>query len=394
MIFISHSHSPEDVRWVNEVRKHLRTLERRFDVEIWDKTEIDPPTLWEFEAEEAIGRAKVIIVLISKDYFSSDYITDFELPLILRVERERESFETPLIIPLIINDSPYLETELGQLYPANGPYGSLDVASPYEQSEIFERLAFYVAHALNLLLHPRLPQSVANALPAPPSTSSYYPDEIETGPLVRILRNIFIAVLIVGFIASLAWLAPRIGSPILRPKGTDNFQLSDMPMSLQGTSPNRKKISGTLSIRIPKSVKVSETLPISAQFKPDSEQVYTLSTVLKLESPSFKITPTDNSRMINPGPEFLWGWLILPETTGRHAVSLRFEPDIEYQLDQNRRPVEFEMNSNSIIAYINVLTDLNLTSTQDTILKIIGGLIGIVGTILGYPFLKRRFGSG
>lgn len=166
-------------------------------------------------------------------------------------------------------------------------------------------------------------------------------------------------------------------------------------MVLQGddddTMQGHEDVSGTLTIRIPRTVKLSETFPIVAQFKPDSYYVYSLSTSLKLESPSFKIISIRTPQFIGGGEEFNWRWLTSPEKTGRHALSIRFEPEIPYRIDEYIRSRDLELDSNSVIAYITVLTDLDLTATQDAILKIVGATIGILGTILGYPFLKRYF---
>lgn len=78
-VFISYSH--DDHYWLTQLRRHFKPFESKID--FWDDSKIKPGGRWKSEIEDAIDDAKVAILLISADFFNSQFITENELPPLL-----------------------------------------------------------------------------------------------------------------------------------------------------------------------------------------------------------------------------------------------------------------------------------------------------------------------
>lgn len=78
-VFISYSHL--DIEWLNILKRHFKPLEDRID--FWDDSKIKPGQKWKEAITEAMEKAKVAVLLLSADFFNSDFITSKELPRLL-----------------------------------------------------------------------------------------------------------------------------------------------------------------------------------------------------------------------------------------------------------------------------------------------------------------------
>jgi hypothetical protein len=76
-VFYSYSHQDEELR--KELEKHLKPLVRLGLLEDWRDRQIEAGAEWDAVIRQKLGEAEVILLLISPDFMSSDYIWDKEL---------------------------------------------------------------------------------------------------------------------------------------------------------------------------------------------------------------------------------------------------------------------------------------------------------------------------
>jgi hypothetical protein len=115
-VFISYSHA--DVAWLERLRVHLRPLERRNALDIWDDSRISPGHEWQEEIGKALARARIAVPLVSADFLASDFVVNNELAPLL----QRASRGGLLIVPLIVSPCLFSAHEgLSRYQCANSP---------------------------------------------------------------------------------------------------------------------------------------------------------------------------------------------------------------------------------------------------------------------------------
>jgi len=121
-IYVTYSHS--DRRWLEELLTHLAPLKVTADV--WSDTRIDAGTDWRAQIEEAIATADVVILLVSAEFLSSDFLTEVELPSILSAAQMRGTLVLPILIsPCVWEQTPLSEFQF--LNPPSKPLSSLSL---------------------------------------------------------------------------------------------------------------------------------------------------------------------------------------------------------------------------------------------------------------------------
>ncbi len=95
--FISYAH--DDRRLYDDLRPHLRGVERSCGITFWADTSLTAGTRWNDEIARRIQAAHVALLLMSYNAVGSDYICDIEIPAI---ERRRDDAGL-LMIPVILN---------------------------------------------------------------------------------------------------------------------------------------------------------------------------------------------------------------------------------------------------------------------------------------------------
>src|SRR5215813_4630980 len=142
-VFVSYSH--RDREWLERLQVHLRPLERRGLVELWDDTKIRPGDEWRKGIGAALDSAKVAVLLISADFLASDFIVENELPPLLAAAEK----DGVLILPLILKPSLFNETEsLSKFQAVNPSSKPLINLPPGEQEEYLVRLSKAVLNAM------------------------------------------------------------------------------------------------------------------------------------------------------------------------------------------------------------------------------------------------------
>ena len=95
-VFISYSH--KDEAWKEQLATHLKALEIEGFYQSWDDGKIEPGSDWRMEIETALNEARVVVMLISADYLASKFITEVEVPLILKRRREGGVTVLPVLV--------------------------------------------------------------------------------------------------------------------------------------------------------------------------------------------------------------------------------------------------------------------------------------------------------
>lgn len=96
-IFVSYSHEDEVEK--NELLRHLSVLRHSGLFHLWSDERIGIGEQWKVEIEEALARARVAILLVTKNFLNSDFVVETEVPEILK--RQQEGLT---IIPIIARD--------------------------------------------------------------------------------------------------------------------------------------------------------------------------------------------------------------------------------------------------------------------------------------------------
>jgi hypothetical protein len=94
--FISYAH--EDFDKCEAFRKHLKASERAWKTEFWADQKIRAGYRWDDEVRQHINAADLFILLVSPEFFASDFIYETEIPAI----ESRCAATKGLIIPVVL----------------------------------------------------------------------------------------------------------------------------------------------------------------------------------------------------------------------------------------------------------------------------------------------------
>jgi TIR domain/HEAT repeats/NACHT domain len=95
-IFVSYSHA--DTKWLKELDRHLRGLERHANVGRFDDRQLLGGDEWNAEVKAALDGADIILLLITANFIASEYIHRVELPAALR----KRMNEGCVVIPVLL----------------------------------------------------------------------------------------------------------------------------------------------------------------------------------------------------------------------------------------------------------------------------------------------------
>jgi hypothetical protein len=142
-LFVSYSHA--DREYLDRLMVHLRPLEKEGLIDLWVDTRLRAGDRWKKEIEKALERANVAVLLVSADFLASDFITDNELPPLLRKAEDQGT----RIIPLIVKPCRFTrDKHLRHFQPLNDPRKSLILVEVGEQEAYYDQLASEVEQAL------------------------------------------------------------------------------------------------------------------------------------------------------------------------------------------------------------------------------------------------------
>src|SRR5688500_10022090 len=143
-IFISYSHA--DKKWLDRLKRHLKPLVREGRLDCWDDTHIRPGDDWQQEIRTALDTAQAAVLLISANFFASDFIDENELPPLLAAAQAKGIH----ILPVILSASRFArDPNLARFQAVNSPDRPLNKMSEGEQEENLDRLARTIEGALD-----------------------------------------------------------------------------------------------------------------------------------------------------------------------------------------------------------------------------------------------------
>jgi hypothetical protein len=135
-VFISYSHT--DTEFLDRLLVHLKPLEKSNQLELWVDTRLRAGDKWRREIEKALERANVAILLVSADFLASDFITENELPPLLKNAEERGT----RVVPLIVKPCRFMrDKNLRVFQSVNDPKKALILLPSGQQELIYDQVA-------------------------------------------------------------------------------------------------------------------------------------------------------------------------------------------------------------------------------------------------------------
>ena len=143
-VFVSYSHF--DSEYLADIKRHFKPFLNQID--FWDDSKILPGSKWTEEISNAIDRAKVAIVLVSTEFFGSEFISSHELPRLLEsAEKEGTVILTVILKPCLFED--FIELNKYQaMNPPNNPVSKMD---ENEKEELYVNLVRQTKRILNVI---------------------------------------------------------------------------------------------------------------------------------------------------------------------------------------------------------------------------------------------------
>src|SRR5690242_18483104 len=94
-LFFCYAH--EDEPLLNNLKTHLRPLQREGLINIWYDRDISAGTEWEEEIDRHLNEANIILLLVSPDFMDSDYCYGTEMQRALERHERGEARVIPVI---------------------------------------------------------------------------------------------------------------------------------------------------------------------------------------------------------------------------------------------------------------------------------------------------------
>jgi hypothetical protein len=142
-IFISYSH--KDKEWLDKIRIMLKPLERKFEITVWDDTEIKPGSMWREEIKQALESAKVAVLLVSPNFLNSDFIAQHELPPLLQAAAKKGL----IILWILITYCMHQETEINSYQATHDTSKPLDSLPASEQNKVLVQICESIKQTFN-----------------------------------------------------------------------------------------------------------------------------------------------------------------------------------------------------------------------------------------------------
>jgi internalin A len=108
-LFICYAHANERV--VKRLITGLKVLAHRGYVAHWRDIDLVPGEDWDENIKERLANAQVILFMVSRDFLASDYITQQERPLAMKLMEEKQA----VVVPVILSPCSWQEEDFAKL---------------------------------------------------------------------------------------------------------------------------------------------------------------------------------------------------------------------------------------------------------------------------------------
>jgi serine/threonine protein kinase len=141
-VFISYSH--KDSEWMERFSTHLKVIRQDGRLSQWSDKNIGPGEDWHDQIDTAIARASVALLLVSADFFASDFIQNEELPKILK----RHQAEGLYLYWVPIRSAAFSLASLAGIQAASDPKRPLEALSVAEQNRVMSEIVLKINEKL------------------------------------------------------------------------------------------------------------------------------------------------------------------------------------------------------------------------------------------------------
>lgn len=108
-VFCSYAH--KDAVWLRKLEAHLSVFKRQGLISLWHDRLISPGTNWAQEIDVHLETASVILLLVSADFFASDYCYGVEMKRAL----ERHEANEARVIPIMVRQVEWADAPIAHL---------------------------------------------------------------------------------------------------------------------------------------------------------------------------------------------------------------------------------------------------------------------------------------
>lgn len=108
-LFISYSH--DDEKFKKKIEDHFSTLVKKKIIKIWQDRALEAGSEFDQKIHIKLENADIILLLISSNFFKSDYCYNIEMPLAMKRHNSGEA----VVIPIIISPYQWKRTPLNKL---------------------------------------------------------------------------------------------------------------------------------------------------------------------------------------------------------------------------------------------------------------------------------------
>lgn len=128
-VFIVYAHEDKMVR--DNLLRHLRIQAVKGEIELWSDHEIKPGDIWDEAIRQRLTESELILLLISADFFNSEYIQRVEMQEIM----QRNARGDCRLIPIIARDCDWAEHPLIGRLQALPPGGKPVVSKDWNSED-------------------------------------------------------------------------------------------------------------------------------------------------------------------------------------------------------------------------------------------------------------------